>query len=707
MSFEALGLSEPLLRAVRDADYSTPTPIQQQAIPPIAEGKDVLGCAQTGTGKTAAFAIPLLQQLHQSRVDAAENMRDSGRNGSSQARRFPKVLVLSPTRELAVQINDSFRKYGKRTKVRSVVIYGGVSQHPQTDALERGIDIIVATPGRLLDLMNQGFVDLSNVQSVVLDEADHMLDMGFLPDVRRILDHLPEQRQTLLFSATMPPDIQALAEQNMVDPVRLTIQPDELTAASISQSVYFIQSGSKPGFLIRLLKSQSPGTTLVFTRTKRNADSVVDRLIKAGIRAEAIHSNKSQNKRQRTLAAFRGGRLEVLVATDIAARGIDVRGISYVVNYDLPDVSETYTHRIGRTGRAGLHGVAITLCEASKKKNLRYLEKYLGYRLEEGPRLPEFSQSPKKQRQHEQDQPAAARFESRSTPDFQPRSEKSFSSKSFGSKSSKLSSSKSFPSKSSKKSSNKSSAKSPRKFAKAFQKAEKGSTSNTRGKFADQSTDRFTKEAKAEFSKKFSKNSAKKSAKRFGNESAGESTQEPTKVRAQGESPDGASDAARQKSRKKPVRATSGKPTGKKHVRSDFKSTSAKSKGKGKGKGKGKVKFMFKSGSHAKPHTGNGHSPPVENGQPKRTEEEFVAKRKDKPANKTAHKRPQVVTEKGGVEVAAKTTQAKTTQAKTTQVKTTEVKTTQAESSKPRSVKRLGKKPSWKKSRNRSGALSS
>ncbi len=344
MSFASLGLSDPLLRAISAADYTTPTPIQRQAIPPIAAGRDVLGCAQTGTGKTAAFAIPLIQQLDQARRNTAGKQRDAGRNGAS---RMPRVLVLSPTRELAIQINDSFRKYGKRTKLRSVVIYGGVSQLRQTEALERGVDIIVATPGRLLDLIKQGFVDLSYVQSVVLDEADHMLDMGFIPDVRRILKKVPQKRQTLLFSATMPADIRALAEQQMVDPVRVTIKPDHSTTAVITQSIYYLQKGAKPGFLVRLLKSQERGTTLVFTRTKRNADSVVQRLAKAGVRSEAIHSNKSQNKRQRTLTAFREGQLDVLVATDIAARGIDVRGISYVINYDLPDVAETYTHRIG------------------------------------------------------------------------------------------------------------------------------------------------------------------------------------------------------------------------------------------------------------------------------------------------------------------------------------------------------------------------
>ncbi len=382
MSFDTLGLCEPLLRAISAAEYTLPTPIQRQAIPPIAAGHDLLGCAQTGTGKTAAFAIPLIQQVHEARCAAATGCEDAYRRRTS-------VLVLAPTRELAIQINESFRKYGKRTKLKTVVIYGGVSQYSQTSSLARGVDVIVATPGRLLDLMNQGFVDLSYIQSVVLDEADHMLDMGFLPDVAKILGHLPKERQTLLFSATMPTAIQSLAEQNMVNPVRVTIAAEASETPEIRQSVYMLPQGAKPGFLIKYLKSQPKGSALVFTRTKRNADAVVERLLKAGIRAEAIHSNKSQNARQRTLAAFRNGQVDALVATDIAARGIDVRGITYVINYDLPDVVETYTHRIGRTGRAGQPGIAVTLCGVSQKKNLWQLQKHLGFRLAEGERLPE------------------------------------------------------------------------------------------------------------------------------------------------------------------------------------------------------------------------------------------------------------------------------------------------------------------------------
>jgi ATP-dependent RNA helicase RhlE len=363
MSFDALGLAEPILRAVAAAGYSTPTPIQERAIPHVCAGRDLLGCAQTGTGKTAAFALPILHRL-----------LESGPPSRSRHRR-PRILVLSPTRELTGQIADSFKTYAGKSGLRTVSIVGGVNQNPQVRALSQGVDIIVATPGRLLDLFQQRFVDLSGIEVLVLDEADRMLDMGFLPDVRRIVAKVPEERQTLFFSATMPPDIQDLADAILRDPVRIRIRPVQATTDLIAQSVYHVSTANKVQLLAHLLESQPIERALVFTRTKRGADRVVRQLEKTRIRAEAIHGNKSQAARQRTLENFKAGRISILVATDLASRGIDVEGVSHVLNYDLPEQPETYVHRIGRTGRAGASGIAISFCDASERGSLRDIER--------------------------------------------------------------------------------------------------------------------------------------------------------------------------------------------------------------------------------------------------------------------------------------------------------------------------------------------
>ncbi|WP_164101229.1 DEAD/DEAH box helicase [Candidatus Laterigemmans baculatus] len=368
MEFVDLGLAEPLLRAIDGAGYATPTPIQERAIPSIIAGRDVLGCAQTGTGKTAAFALPILHRL------LADPL-------PRKARRWIRVLILSPTRELAAQIGDNFQQYARRTKLRETVIFGGVGQSAQTRALEAGVDVVIATPGRLLDLMNQGYVDLRSVETFVLDEADQMLDMGFLPDVKRIIAKLPKDRQTLFFSATMPPGIRQLADQILTDPVSVQIAPQGVTADRVDQEVYLVEQTRKPALLAHFLATRPPGSTLVFSRTKHGADAVVRRLNKAGIPALAIHGNKSQNNRQRSLNQFKSGEVEILVATDIAARGIDVSGINYVINYDMPNLPETYVHRIGRTGRAGEAGIAVSFCNSEERIHLRAIEKQLKKKL--------------------------------------------------------------------------------------------------------------------------------------------------------------------------------------------------------------------------------------------------------------------------------------------------------------------------------------
>ncbi|OCX50866.1 DEAD/DEAH box helicase [Mucilaginibacter sp. PPCGB 2223] len=355
MSFENLKLIEPILKALKNEGYTTPTPIQAQTIPITLNRKDVLGCAQTGTGKTAAFAIPILQLLYQDRLQHKEQ-------------KTIKALILTPTRELAIQIDESFAAYGKYTGLKHLVIFGGVSQNPQVDALKKGVDILVATPGRLLDLVNQRFVHLDHVKILVLDEADRMLDMGFVHDVKKVIAKVPQKRQTLLFSATMPKEIQELANSILYKPEKVEVAPVSSTADTIQQSVYFVDKNDKKHLLIHILKDKSIETVLVFTRTKHGADKVVKDLVKAGITAEAIHGNKSQNARQRALSNFKSRSTRVLVATDIAARGIDIDDLTHVINYEIPNIPETYVHRIGRTGRAGASGIAFSFCDGEEEK---------------------------------------------------------------------------------------------------------------------------------------------------------------------------------------------------------------------------------------------------------------------------------------------------------------------------------------------------
>jgi len=367
MSFSELNLSESLLRAIREADYEVATPIQTAAIPHILAGRDCLACAQTGTGKTAAFALPALEHLLARRPQ--ERFRPI------------RVLVLAPTRELASQIAESFRTYGRYTGLRHAAIFGGVSQHPQVKAIQRGVDILVATPGRLLDLMNQGFIDLRSVETLVLDEADQMLDMGFIHDLRRIVARVPRERQTLLFSATMPAEIRRLADQWLCDPVELSVAPQATPAERVEQSVYFVDRGNKPQLLAHYLRSQAAERAIVFTRTKHGADKLVKGLERSGIRAEAIHGNKSQNARQRALAQFKSHNPPVLVATDIAARGLDINSVSHVINFELPMTAEIYVHRIGRTARAGAAGIAVTFCDREERSMLRDIERLTRQRL--------------------------------------------------------------------------------------------------------------------------------------------------------------------------------------------------------------------------------------------------------------------------------------------------------------------------------------
>jgi ATP-dependent RNA helicase RhlE len=372
MKFEDLGLSEPILRGVHGQGYRTATPIQSQAIPTVLRGRDLMGCAQTGTGKTAAFALPTLQRLCD-RPDTRPPNRGGGRYRGSQ--RNIRCLVLAPTRELAAQIDASFQCYGQHTGLRSTVVYGGVSQQRQVRALREGVDILVATPGRLLDLMNQGYIELNRIEVLILDEADQMLDMGFIHDLRRIVACVPSRRQTLMFSATMPVEIRKLADQWLCDPARVQVSPVATPAEKVHQSVYFVEPTLKSRLLTSLLQSTPSSRTLVFTRTKRGADRVAKQLQRAGIVATAIHGNKSQNVRQRVLAQFKSSQPPVLIATDIAARGLDVDGISHVINFDLPEIPEIYVHRIGRTGRAGASGHAVSFCGAEERPRLRRIER--------------------------------------------------------------------------------------------------------------------------------------------------------------------------------------------------------------------------------------------------------------------------------------------------------------------------------------------
>jgi ATP-dependent RNA helicase RhlE len=367
MSFQSLNLIQPILDSLRDEGYTVPTPIQKEAIPVILQGRDLLGCAQTGTGKTAAFAIPILQFLSQSK--------------SNDKKRKIRSLIVTPTRELAIQIGESFKAYGRYTGLRQTVVFGGVNQFAQTNALQNGVDILVATPGRLLDLIGQGFISLRDIEIFVLDEADRMLDMGFIHDIRRLLALLPVKRQSLFFSATMPPEIVKLAGTILNNPKKVEVTPSASTVEIIGQYIYFVDKGNKNALLMDILKDASIKTALVFTRTKYGADKVMQVLVKNNIRAEAIHGNKGQNARQRALANFKAQTTRVLVATDIAARGIDVDDLALVINYEIPNIAETYVHRIGRTGRAGASGTAYSFCDAEEKAYLRDIEKLINIKI--------------------------------------------------------------------------------------------------------------------------------------------------------------------------------------------------------------------------------------------------------------------------------------------------------------------------------------
>jgi ATP-dependent RNA helicase RhlE len=367
LSFSTLGLAEPLQRALTAENYLHPTPIQAQAIPLILNGRDVLGIAQTGTGKTAAFGLPVLQRL--------------SANQAAYESRGARALILAPTRELALQIGENLRSYGRHFKLRHAVILGGVNQNKQVAALRNGVDILVATPGRLLDLVNQKHVRLGNVSALVVDEADRMFDMGFIRDVRRIVSLLPRQRQSMLFSATMPPDVADLVKDILIDPARIDISPVTVTADRIEQLLHFVETKDKRALLSRLLGDRSMARVLVFTRTKHGANKVADHLERSGHAAEVIHGNKSQTARVRALEKFRSGRARVLVATDIAARGIDVDEVTHVINFELPEVAENYVHRIGRTARAGHRGIAISFCDSSERDSLRAIERLIKQQL--------------------------------------------------------------------------------------------------------------------------------------------------------------------------------------------------------------------------------------------------------------------------------------------------------------------------------------
>ncbi len=352
----------PILQALKSKGYKQPTPVQAQAIPLILEGRDVFGSARTGTGKTAAFALPLLQIL----------------DGKQRVSRHARALILAPTRELAQQISEFFRTYGQHTRLKHTVIYGGVSQQPQTDALRKGIDIIIATPGRLLDLINQKYISLHAIEHLVLDEADRMLDMGFIHDIRRICNQLPKKRQSLLFSATLAPDIKKLAASLLNQPVSVDIEPDTSLDTFTREQVYFIDRSAKADLLQHLVQEERIERSLVFTRTRRGADKLVKALARKGIMAQAIHGDKSQSQRLRALNQFKSRKLKMLVATDVASRGIDVQDLSHVINYDIPGQAETYTHRIGRTGRAGLDGIAYSFCSPDEKPCLKDIQRFIG-----------------------------------------------------------------------------------------------------------------------------------------------------------------------------------------------------------------------------------------------------------------------------------------------------------------------------------------
>ena len=364
MKFTDLGIIKPILKAIQEEGYTHPTPIQEQSIPILLDRKDLLGCAQTGTGKTAAFTIPILQHLFNSKNDY-------------KGKRKIRSLIVTPTRELAIQISENVTSYGKYTDIKNIVVFGGVKQRAQTDALRRGADILVATPGRLLDLISQGYISLRDVKYFVLDEADQMLDMGFVHDIKKIIAKLPAKRQSLFFSATMPSAIMDLSGKILGKPEKITIKPKQATAEKVEQGIYFVSKPNKTDLLIHLLEENPESSVLVFSRTKHGADKIVRKLNKAKIKSAAIHGNKSQGARQRALGDFKNGKLNVLIATDIAARGIDIEELSLVVNYDLPNIPETYVHRIGRTGRAKASGIALSFCNAEEKAYLKDIQKLI------------------------------------------------------------------------------------------------------------------------------------------------------------------------------------------------------------------------------------------------------------------------------------------------------------------------------------------
>lgn len=370
MQFKELNIMPSIIKALENENYEIPTPIQEEAIPVVLSGKDLLGCAQTGTGKTAAFAIPTLQILSEEKIPRWEKQKI-------------RALVVTPTRELAIQIYESFNTYGKFLDLKTCVVFGGVSQKPQETSLRQGVDILVATPGRLLDLMEQKIVNIEHIKILVLDEADRMLDMGFIHDIKKIIAKTPADKQTLFFSATMPPDIAKLAGKILKSPVKIEVTPASTTVDSIDQYLYFVDKGNKKDLLLHILKNEKIDSTLVFTRTKHGADRIVKQLSRSKVVAQAIHGDKSQGARQKALNDFKNKKLQVLIATDIAARGIDIDELSHVINYDLPDVPETYVHRIGRTGRAGLGGVAISFCDFDEKEQLADIEKLIGKKLTE------------------------------------------------------------------------------------------------------------------------------------------------------------------------------------------------------------------------------------------------------------------------------------------------------------------------------------
>ena len=408
MTFDELNIAEPVLRAVREKGYSEPTPIQVGAIPVVSRGRDIFGIAQTGTGKTAAFAIPILQKFWEERQQAtdteqqaeqkaeqkqeqtAEEPAGENRNsrrrrdrrgrshGKNDGKRVIRALILTPTRELALQIDECFTDYGKYTGLRHTAIFGGVKQGPQVEQLNRGVDILIATPGRLHDLIGQGMIKLDGLTHFVLDEADRMLDMGFIGDIRRLLPLIPEKRQTLFFSATMPLPIVSLSRSILTDPVRVEVTPESSTVDTIDQCIYFVEKPDKKGLLVSVLKKEADKSVLVFSRTKHGAENISRTLKKAGIHSAAIHGDKSQGQRQKALSDFKAGKVKVMVATDIAARGIDIKELQMVINYDLPDVVETYVHRIGRTGRAGNTGRALTFCSQDDHMIVKDIQKLVG-----------------------------------------------------------------------------------------------------------------------------------------------------------------------------------------------------------------------------------------------------------------------------------------------------------------------------------------